>query len=132
MKKTTKKKMSIEDIALSMSRGFKRVESLIEKKIDGLAISTAKGFEGVDEKIDNSIDLIDKLAISTLNNFERIESKMATKDVLEVMLKEINAIHGDTKSFRDNISTLYTDHVGYDKKISNLTVRVEKLEVKSK
>lgn len=44
--------MSIEDLALSMNKGFKRVENLIEKKIDGLAISTAKGFESVDKRFD--------------------------------------------------------------------------------
>ena len=62
MKKITKKKMSIEDLALSMNRGFRRVENLIEKKIDGLAISTAKGFESVDksfESVDKRFDDID-------------------------------------------------------------------------
>lgn len=88
---------------------------------------------------------INKLAIMMNNSFDRLEGKMATKDDLknleakmatketvQIILKEITAIHGDTKSFRDNISTLYTDHVGYDRKISNLGARVEKLEVKSK
>lgn len=89
---------------------------------------------------------IDKLAIMMNDNFGRLENKMATKEdlniqqatlkthhsVLQVMLKEITAIHEDTKSFRDNIATLYTDHVGYDRKISNLGARVEKLELKSK
>ena len=88
---------------------------------------------------------IDKLAIMVAKGFDSIETRMATKtdlaaqqktlkihgDVLEIMLKEITAIHKDTKSFRDNISTLYTDHVGYDRKLSNLTVRVEKLELRA-
>lgn len=52
MKKITKKKMTIEDIALSMNKGFRRVENLIEKKIDELAISTAKGFEKTATKDD--------------------------------------------------------------------------------
>jgi len=52
MKKTIKKKMSIEDLALSVNKGFKRVENLIEKKIDELAISTAKGFENTATKDD--------------------------------------------------------------------------------
>jgi chaperonin cofactor prefoldin len=115
MKKAPKKRMSIEDLALSMGKGFK----------------------GVNKKIDSATDLIDKLATSTLKNFERIEAKMATKEdlktqqeVTQIMLKEINAIHADTKSFRQNISTLYTDHLAYDRKIDNLTVRVEKLEIK--
>jgi septal ring factor EnvC (AmiA/AmiB activator) len=87
---------------------------------------------------------IDKLAIMMNNGFERLEEKMATKEdlqnlerrmsaqesVTEIMLKEIVAIHADTKSFRENISTLYTDHIGYDRKISDLGTRVEKLELK--
>ena len=52
MKRTTKNKMSIEDLALSMNRGFKKVENLIKSEVDGLAISTAKGFENTATKID--------------------------------------------------------------------------------
>jgi hypothetical protein len=59
MKKITKKKMSIEDLAFSvnklsfsMNKGFRRVENLIEEKIDQLAISTAKGFENTATKDD--------------------------------------------------------------------------------
>jgi len=44
--------MSIEDLALSMNRGFKKVENLIKSEVDGLAISTAKGFENTATKID--------------------------------------------------------------------------------
>ena len=87
---------------------------------------------------------IDKLAVMVANGFESIESRMATKedlktqqetlkthgDVLQIMLKEIKAVHEDSKSFIENIATLYTDHVGYDRRIENLTVRVEKLELK--
>ena len=123
MKKEAKnQKMTIDKLAVLMQDGF----SSVKKKISS-----------VDKKTDNVIDLVDKLAVSTLENFERIESKMATKEdlktqreVTQIMLKEINAIHADTKSFRDNISTLYTDHLAYDRKIDNLTVRVEKLEIR--
>ena len=52
MKRKTKNKMSIEDLALSMNRGFKKVENLIKSEVDGLAISTAKGFENTATKID--------------------------------------------------------------------------------
>ena len=131
-------RMTIDKLAVIMKAGFDGVN----KKFSGVN----KKFGGLNKKIDNSSELIDKLAVSTLNNFVRIEAKMATKEdfniqqatlkthhnVLQIMLKEITAIHGDTKSFRDNIATLYTDHVGYDRKISNLGARVEKLELKSK
>jgi len=70
--------------------------------------------------------------MATKDDLKNLEARMATKDVLEVMLKEIRTIHEDNKYFRANISALYTDGVSYDRKINNLTVRVEKLEVKSK
>ena len=70
---------------------------------------------------------------SIAQSFSRVDESMKMQqDVLHIMLKEITAIHEDTKSFRENISTLYTDHLAYDRKIDNVIVRVEKLELKSK
>src|SRR3989338_10813316 len=87
MKKVIKKKITIEDLSLtikdlslSMNKGFRRVENLIEKKIDGLAISTAKGFESVDKR------------------FEDIEKKMATKDDIKNM-----ATKTDIEGLKDQI-----------------------------
>lgn len=91
------------------------------------------------EKEITNIELLESINRS----FSRVEEKMATKtdldtqqktlkthgDVLQIMLTEIKAVHEDSKSFRENISSLYTDHLAYDKKIENLTVRVEKLEI---
>jgi hypothetical protein len=65
------------------------------------------------EKNKKSKMTIDKLAIMVANGFESIESRMATKedlnaqqktlkihgDVLRVILKEIKAVHEDSKSF---------------------------------
>jgi len=123
-KEVKNKKMTIDSLAVIMKAGF-----------DGVN----KKFSGVNKKIDNSVDLIDKLATSTLNHFERLEEKMATKedfkrqqDISQIMLKEIIAIHEDTKFYRENVSALYADGLSYDKRINNLTVRVEKLELKSK
>ncbi len=80
-----------------------------------------------------------ELLESINRSFSKIEEKMATKedlkiqqDVSQIMLKEITAIHEDTKFYRENISTLYTDHLAYDRKIDNINVRVEKLESKTK
>ena len=49
------KRMSIEDLALSMNRGFKSVNKKIDNVtdlVDKLAVSTAKGFESVDKRFD--------------------------------------------------------------------------------
>ena len=48
--------------------------------------------------------------------------------IFEVMLKEIKTIHEDNKYFRQSISSLNFDGLTYDRKIGDLTTRVEKLE----
>lgn len=107
--------------------------------IDTLAVMVAEGFDGVGKKF----DIIEK-KMATKKDLKNLEARMATKtdldtqqktlkthgDVLQIMLKEIKAVHEDSKSFRENISTLYTDHLAYDRKIDNLKVRVETLEKK--
>jgi chaperonin cofactor prefoldin len=52
--------------------------------------------------------------------------------VMEDMLKEIKQIHEDNKYFRESISSLYGDSSHHDRKINNLDIRLEKLEMKSK
>ena len=49
---------------------------------------------------------------------------------MALILKEIRAIHEDNKYFRESILTLNTDGSSYDKRISGLDVRVEKIESK--
>ena len=66
---------------------------------------------------------IDKLAIMVAKGFDSIESRIATKD-------DVAELKGDVKDIRKDILTVYTDHLAYDRKIDNLTVRVEKLETK--
>ena len=83
-------------------------------------------------------DVVDRMATKEdLNAQQETLNKMNKTltthgQVIQVMLKEITTIHKNTKSFRENISTLYTDHLAYDRKIDNVIVRVEKLELKSK
>ena len=84
--------------------------------------------------------ITNKELLDSINrSFSRVEEKMATKedfkrqqDISQIMLKEIIAIHEDTKFYRENVSALYADGLSYDKRINNLTVRVEKLELKAK
>ncbi|OGI68570.1 hypothetical protein A2738_01675 [Candidatus Nomurabacteria bacterium RIFCSPHIGHO2_01_FULL_42_15] len=110
------------------------------------------------KKIETKKMTIDKLAIMMNNGFESIESRMATKDdikglkneiegvkknvndirkdvssntkVSNLMLKEISAIHEDNKRFRETVASLNMDGVSYNRRIENLTIRVEKLEIK--
>lgn len=53
-------------------------------------------------------------------------------EVSQMILKEIRNIHEDNKYFREGISSLNSDGLSYNKKIQNLTTRVERLELKSK
>lgn len=64
---------------------------------------------------------------------ERAFEKAMTNhaEIMTSMLKEIHAIHEDNKHFRESISGLNTDGVFYNRRIENLTVRVEKLESKA-
>ncbi len=79
MKKIIKKKMSIEDLALSINKGFKRVEILIEKKIDGLAISTARGFESADKRFDKAEEDIKGVKNQLVGVNNRIDDFVATR-----------------------------------------------------
>jgi phage-related protein len=51
-------------------------------------------------------------------------------ETMSLILKEIRNIHEDNKYFRESISGLNSNDLSYDRKIENLTVRVEKLESK--
>ena len=62
--------------------------------------------------------------LAIAKSFERVEG------ALEIIVKELRAIHEDNKYFRQSISGLNSDGISYDRKIENLTVRVEKLEAK--
>jgi hypothetical protein len=66
---------------------------------------------------------------------EDVVDRMATKedlkiqqDVSQIILKEVKTIHEDNKYFRQSISSLNMNDFTYDRKLENLTVRVEKLE----
>ncbi len=76
---------------------------------------------------------IDKLAIITKDGFDRVDKKLDQHDkIFELMIKELRAIHEDNKYFRENIISVNADSLSYNRKINNLTVRVEKLELKAK
>ena len=76
---------------------------------------------------------VDKLAIMTKNGFDRIDKKLNQHDkIFDLMIKELKTIHEDNKYFRQNISNLNIDGSSYNRRIENLTVRVEHLETKRK
>lgn len=53
-------------------------------------------------------------------------------EVMTLILKEIRTIHEENKYFRASVSNLNIDGLSYDRKIENLTMRMEKIESKLK
>ncbi|MFA7285444.1 MAG: hypothetical protein WC011_01165 [Candidatus Paceibacterota bacterium] len=83
----------------------------------------------------------EKLFLETLKNFENnSESNMRSvaksfervEGVLDVILKEIKNNNEQHKEFKNSITVLNGDGISYERRIDNLTTRVEKLESKSK
>mgnify|MGYP001571631001 CR=1 FL=1 len=81
---------------------------------------------------------LDKLAIMMSNSFETLRKDIndvkkdvsSSTKVSNLMLKEISAIHEDNKRFRETVASLNMDGISYNRRIENLTIRVEKLEIK--
>lgn len=70
---------------------------------------------------------------SIAGSFSRVDVSLEMHGkVLQEILKEIKTIHEENKYFRQSISNLNIDGLSYDRRIDNLSVRLEKLESKSK
>ncbi|MEK9181635.1 MAG: hypothetical protein AAB786_01305 [Patescibacteria group bacterium] len=83
--------------------------------IDKLAIMVAKGFE------------------NTTYEIKSVNEKLDRHDkVFHLIMKELKAMNDDRKYFKENISSLNSDGLSYNRKIENLTMRVEKLESNTK
>ncbi|MDO8659346.1 MAG: hypothetical protein Q7K54_01975 [Candidatus Parcubacteria bacterium] len=90
-------------------------ELKINKKvtINDLAIMVAKGFEST----------------ATKDDIKNIDEKLDKHDkIFHSIMRELKAMHEDRKYFRGTISSLNSDGLSYNRKIENLTIRVEKLE----
>lgn len=71
----------------------------------------------------------------TENTFEKHMQNIAKsfdrhEKVMQDILKELKQMHEENKYFRASISNLNLEGLSYDRKIENLTIRVEKLESK--
>ncbi|MFA5936294.1 MAG: hypothetical protein WC822_00235 [Candidatus Paceibacterota bacterium] len=92
-----------------------------------------KRFDEFEERFDEFEERFESSARATAKSFADVNEtlKNITK-VTEVMLKEIRTIHEDNKYFRQSISNLNINDFSYDRKIEDLTIRVDKLELKAK
>ncbi len=82
-------------------------------------------------KLDNMKKGIKKIIEKYVTEIAFEKAMANHAEIMKSMLKEIRSIHEDNKHFRESISGLNTDGVFYNRRIENLTIRVEKLEAKS-
>ena len=109
----------------------------LSNKVDKLTTIVAEGFKSTQADVKSiQVDLssthndIEKLAIFTAKGFDKVDKKLDQHDkIFEIMIKELRDIHQDNKHFRESVSGLNNDGVFCKRKIENLTVRVEKLEL---
>jgi hypothetical protein len=111
-KKTTEKHVT-EKLFKKTFSSFEDRFNKFEARFDSSARATAKSFA------DNA-----EVVAGMLTQLQNINK------ITEIMLKEIRTIHEDNKYFRNSISSLNIESSSYDRRIENLTIRVEKLELK--
>ena len=94
---------------------------------------TTKTFNAFEDRFDSSMRAVAKSFADNAEVSAEILSQLKSmNEGATIMLKEITTLHEDNKEFRKNMSNLTIDGFSYDKKIEGLTLRVEKLEAKSK
>lgn len=94
---------------------------------------TENRFERFENSFDGSMRAIAKSFADNAEVTAGILTQLKNiNEVTTIILKEIRTIHEDNKYFRASISNLNADGLSYDRKIEDLDVRVEKLELKSK
>ena len=80
-----------------------------------------------------TMSTFEKSMASIAKSFSIVTDKLDQhENALGLILKEIRQIHQDNTDFRKNMASLTIDGISYDKKIEGLTIRLEKLEAKSK
>ena len=83
-----------------------------------------KTFQKFEDRFDKFEGRFESSARATAKSFAD------NAEITAIILKEIRTIHEDNKYFRASISNLNIDGLSYDRRIENLTIRVEKLELK--
>ena len=68
----------------------------------------------------------EKSMLSIAKSFSRVEG------ALEIVIKEVRNLHEDNKYMRQTLTSVDSTVSIHDRKIDNLTMRVEKLELKVK
>ena len=129
------KKMTIEDLAQVMQRGFKESDMRTDKKIDDLAQVMQRGFKESDMRTDKKIDdlagMVQKGFEGVQNQFDDIRGQMATKEelretreVLARAIKDLESHLAASMSYnREQIDQLRNW-------MENIETRVAELEAK--
>lgn len=71
--------------------------------------------------------------VSIVKSFARIDEALERHErVLEMILKELKNLRDDHREIRSALSNLEIGLLKYDRKLEDLTLRVEKLEMRIK
>jgi phage shock protein A len=116
---------------------MKKEENKIEKYVLEKTFNTfEERFDKFEERFDEFEERFESSARATAKSFsdnaevtaEILSELKNIKEVSTITLKEIKNINEENKYFRQSISSLNMNDFSCDKKIENLTLRVEKLE----
>ena len=113
-----------------MKKEIKKTEKYVTDKTFKLKFSTLETkFDAFEDRFESSARATAKSFADNAEITTEILSELKNLNMVSTtMLKEIKTIHEDNKYFRQSISSLDMNDLSYDRKLENLTVRVEKLE----
>ena len=119
MKKASDKKneITINDLAVMMTAGFRDVDARLDKKIGDLAVAIGK----VDKKTDDLTTLVDGLAVMTAKRFNGVEDRLekVEHDVVATKLSVLNL--GDRSIHRYEFAELRVRFNRLEQKVEGKT-----------
>lgn len=78
----TSKKITIDDLALMVAKGFssmeERFDAKLDFKIDALEVKMDKGFDDVNKRLDDTIERLDRMETRHERKFDNLENRTIT------------------------------------------------------
>lgn len=109
--------MTIDDLAVMMTRGFESVDKKIDKEIGDLAVMVANGFERVDKKIDKEIGEVKERLGKVEERLVGVEERMGNvEEGLQSVRGSILDL-GDRSVQRYEFEDLRTRLDGFEQKV---------------
>lgn len=89
-----KKEITMDDLALMMTKGFEKSNKLTDEKIETLAVLVQDSFLSVEGRLDGVEEKLDKLEIGVK------EVKLDTEDIKAELNKKVDKITHNTLTYR--------------------------------